>query len=202
VNFDLSIQKGITPARRAWKCLPAIFRDEGRQRRGRDGQCANSRSFQRCVSTQWPGGKGRGSLGAPIDPPAWPGCSCLTHTFRFVLLMDARGGIKMQPQSAPMTYSVREPSAMSSESFMTPVARNQTKSLPSTAPTPKCWPTPWQVLPLRALDARVADRDQRQRAEQFLNHLFIFNTATAPSPTWPMSPCPLSAQPAGRHGAG
>jgi len=34
---------------------------------------------------------------------------------------------RCKPKSAPMTYSVREPSAMSSESFMTPVARNQTE---------------------------------------------------------------------------
>jgi thymidylate synthase ThyX len=73
-----------------------------------------------------------------------------------------------------MTYSVREPSAMSSESFMTPVARNQTEVFAIHGANPEVLAYAMAKYSRSALSMRESLAEiSAQRAEQFLNTFYF-----------------------------
>ena len=73
-----------------------------------------------------------------------------------------------------MTYSVREPSAMSSESFMTPVARNQTEVFAIHGANPEVLAYAMAKYSRSALSMRESLTEiSAQRAEQFLNTFYF-----------------------------
>ena len=73
-----------------------------------------------------------------------------------------------------MTYSVREPSAMSSESFKTPVARNQTEVFAIHGANPEVLAYAMAKYSRSALSMRESLTEiSAQRAEQFLNTFYF-----------------------------
>ncbi len=73
-----------------------------------------------------------------------------------------------------MTYSVREPSAMSSESFVTPVARNQTEVFAIHGANPEVLAYAMAKYSRSALSMRESLTEiSSQRAEQFLNTFYF-----------------------------
>jgi hypothetical protein len=86
--------------------------------------------------------------------------------------------------------------------FSPPAPATKPTSSPSTAPTPRCWPTPWPSTPAPRFPCASRSPRSAPSAPSSSSTRFIFNTATAPSPTWLTSPLPSSGSAAGRHCAG